>query len=131
MSKNTLIWRTRAADKDFKAALSFLCLVYPAAHATGLVHALRRAPGVKHAAKDLLRGSSLPLLPRDEERVAADLKRIHRGKPLSPVLLVQGDLTRNRPLLVADGYHRICAVCYFDEDAPICCLLVPGPGARH
>jgi hypothetical protein len=93
------------------------------------VRALRRAPAVKHAAKDLLRASALPLLSRDEAHVAADLKRIHRGKPLSAVLLVQGDQTRNRPLLVADGYHRICAVCYFDEDAPINCRLVPSPGA--
>jgi hypothetical protein len=41
------------------------------------------------------------------------------------VLLVQGDLARGIVLTVADGYHRICAVCYFDEDAPISCLMVP------
>jgi hypothetical protein len=129
VSKDTLHWRPHPANKDFEAALSFLCLVYSTAHATRLVRALRSAAPVKHAAKDLLRASGLPLLPRDEAHVAADLKRIHRGKPLSPVLLVQGDHTSNRPLLVADGYHRICAVCYFDEDAPINCVLVPGPSA--
>jgi hypothetical protein len=25
---------------------------------------------------------------------------------------------------VADGYHRICAICYYDENAPIPCRLV-------
>ena len=41
-----------------------------------------------------------------------------------PVLLVQGDSSRTISLVVADGYHRICAICYFDEDAPIVCRLV-------
>jgi hypothetical protein len=26
-----------------------------------------------------------------------------------------------KPLIIADGYHRICAICYFDERAPIPC----------
>ena len=56
--------------------------------------------------------------------MAADLKRIRKGKPLSPVLLIAGDMTAGVPLTVADGYHRICAVCYFDEDAPVSCRVV-------
>jgi hypothetical protein len=28
-------------------------------------------------------------------------------------------MTRGLPLIVADGYHRICTICYFDESAPI------------
>jgi TPR repeat protein len=27
------------------------------------------------------------------------------------------------PLIVADGYHRICAICYYDESAPIACRM--------
>jgi hypothetical protein len=27
-------------------------------------------------------------------------------------------------LVVADGYHRICAIWYYDEGAPIPCRLV-------
>jgi hypothetical protein len=30
------------------------------------------------------------------------------------------------PLMVADGYHRICASCHFDEDAAIACLFAEG-----
>ena len=48
-------------------------------------------------------------------------KRINKGKPLAPILLIRGDMTRGLPLIVADGYHRICAICYFDESAPIPC----------
>jgi hypothetical protein len=53
--------------------------------------------------------------------VDEDLRRTHEGKPLEPILLIRGDMTRGLPLIVADGYHRICAICYFDESAPIPC----------
>ena len=64
-----------------------------------------------------LRAANLPLLPSDELHVSDDLKRIQKGKPLAPVLLVRGDLASGLPLIVADGYHRICAIVYFDESA--------------
>ena len=35
-----------------------------------------------------------------------------------------GDMGQGVPLVVADGYHRICAICYYDESAPIPCRLV-------
>jgi hypothetical protein len=55
--------------------------------------------------------------------VSEDLKRIQKGKALAPVLLVRDDVATGLPLIVADGYHRICAVCYFDESAPIPCRI--------
>jgi hypothetical protein len=74
---------------------------------------LRRTKAVHHAAKDLLRASGLPLLPEDDKHVAADLKRIHKGKALSPVLLVQGGMKNGVPLTVADGYHRhLCQLSF-------------------
>lgn len=78
---------------------------------------------IERAAKDLLRASGLPLLPREEPRVDRDLKKIHKGIPLAPVLLIRGDMTKRIPLLVADGYHRICAICYYDENAPLPCRM--------
>jgi hypothetical protein len=118
------LWKTRPAVADYAAALSFLSLVFPSARARKLVGALRGAKAVHYAAKDLLRASSLPLLPRDAAKVEADLRRLHKDKQLSPVLLVQGDRSRGVPLIVADGYHRICAICYHDEDAPVSCRMV-------
>ena len=126
MSRHTRIWKAAPAAEDFAAAQNYLRLIAPPARVTRLVAALRRAQTVEHAAKDLLRASRLPLLPRDEVHVRADLKRIHKGKPLSPVLVIQGDFSHDVPLVVADGYHRICAVCYYDEDAPIACRRIPG-----
>jgi hypothetical protein len=53
------------------------------------------------------------------------VKRARQGsKPLSPIILVQGDLTKARPFIIADGYHRLCAACYADEDAPVASVMV-------
>jgi hypothetical protein len=118
-----VVWSKNPAHEDFMAAQTYLSLICPSTGARVLVANLRRTKAVDHAAKDLLRASGLPLLPRDEKRVAADLKRIHKGKPLSPVLLVQGGMKRGVPLTVADGYHRICASCHFDESAAVSCRI--------
>jgi hypothetical protein len=124
MSKQKLLWKKKPEEEDYEGALNFLLLIYPDAKARRLLRLFRKAKTVEHAAKDLLRGSNLPLLSREDPHVAADLTRIRKGKDLSPVLLVRGDMTQGLPLVVADGYHRICAICYFDESAPIPCRLV-------
>jgi hypothetical protein len=45
------------------------------------------------------------------------------GKQLSPVLLVRGTLGAY-PLVIADGYHRVCAAYHTDENAEVPCKLV-------
>jgi hypothetical protein len=124
MSKEKLVWKKKPEAEDYEGALSFLLLIYSDAKAHRLLRLFRKAKTVEHAAKDLLRASNLPLLPREETHVEADLTRIRKGKDLPPVLLVRGDMTQGVPLVVADGYHRICAICYYDESAPIPCRLV-------
>jgi hypothetical protein len=123
VSKPKLEWSEKGEAEDFNAAAKFLSLLCSDAKAKALVKNLRNSKLVEHAAKDLLRAAHLPLLPNDESHVDEDLKRIHRGKALAPVLLVRGDIASGLPLIVADGYHRICAVCYFDESAPIPCRI--------
>ncbi len=119
MSKEKLVWKKAPERADYAAALAFLSLIFRAPRARALVRALRAAPVSERSAKDLLRASGLPLLPREESRVREDLKRIDKGKPLPQVFLVRGDMAKGMPLIVADGYHRICAVCYYDEHAPV------------
>ena len=41
---------------------------------------------------------------------------------LSPLLLVR-DPSHGK-LIIADGYHRMCAVYLFDEDTPVPCKIV-------
>ena len=124
MSKSELNWSESEEGQDFKAAFKFLSLLCSERKANALVESLRGAKVVDHAAKDLLRAAQLPLLPRDEPHVDDDLKRIQKDKPLAPVLLIRGDLASGLPLMVADGYHRICAVVYFNESAPVRCRIV-------
>jgi hypothetical protein len=69
------------------------------------------------------------VLPVDNVHVAKDLKKVRKGRPLSPVLLVRGALERGMPLTIADGYHRVCASYHLAEDADIPCRLVEPPTA--
>lgn len=119
MSKSKKLWRNAPSREDLDGARNYLSLLCSDGDSKRLTLALSRARTSRATAKDLLRASKLPLLPRDESHVEADLKRIHKGKTLPPVLLVRGDLSQGIPLVIADGYHRICAICYFDEDSPI------------
>jgi hypothetical protein len=123
MSKKKLLWSKKPEQSDYAAAAAYLSLVLPDRRAEAIVRLLRKSPIREYSAKDLLRASGLPLLPQSEASVKNDLKKISKGKPLAPVLLVGGDLSRGTPLTVADGYHRICAVCHYDEFAPIACQL--------
>lgn len=63
------------------------------------------------------------LLPFDDTHVAVDLVKVDRGIKLSPVLLVRGSLG-DYPLVIADGFHRICASYHLDQNAVIPCHIV-------
>lgn len=124
MAKHTALWDARPASENFAAALSYLSLQFPITTVRSLVKKARSTRTTEHVAKDILRACHLPLLPTDERHVAENLKRIHKGKALSPVILIQGDLMHGRPFVIADGYHRMCAACHADEDAPVRGILV-------
>lgn len=112
-------WRASADEHDYPAAYDYLTLLMPEEDAAYVIEGLRNTPITHRKAKDILRASGLALLPKSNSHVAADLKRIQRGEKLSPILLV-----RRRRLIVADGYHRVCAAWYAAEDTDIPCKLV-------
>ena len=117
-------WKDEPDDRDYPAAESYLSLLVGSSSAAKLTKALRKEGEVRpFAAKDILRASGLPLLPRDDPEVASDLEKVKFGKKLSPVLLLEGI-----PLWVADGYHRVCASYYLDEKGPVPCRIVPRTG---
>jgi len=116
-------WKLEPDERDYPAALSYLSLVLAGATAEEVVSRLRAAEVQHFKAKDLLRASRLELLPKDNFHVAADLRKVKRGQPLSPVLLVRGQLAQGVALVIADGYHRICASYALDENADIPCRL--------
>jgi hypothetical protein len=122
-------WKSEPEEHDYPAAHDYLTLVVAEPLATSLVDALRNAPLVHRKAKDLLRASRLPVLADSNVHVAKDLEKVHKGERLSPVLLVRGDASVGAPLVIADGYHRVCASNRLDEDADIPCRLVGLPHA--
>jgi hypothetical protein len=120
-------WKVQPEEHDFPAAAAYLSLHFPPATVTSLVAALQAADTTRAKAKDLLRASGLPLLPASDPEVAKDLRRVADGASLSPVLLVRGRGTAGVPLIVADGYHRICASYRLSEDEDIPCRLADAP----
>jgi len=126
----TVTWLEAPEEHDYPAAASYLRMVADDAAVDEIVARLRTAGTVTQKAKDILRASRLELLDRDNVHVAADLHKIAHRQGLSPILLVRGDLGAGLPLVIADGYHRVCASYYSDEDTDIPCRLVPAPGAR-
>jgi hypothetical protein len=126
MPKGKPVWKKGPERGDYDAALAYLSLIYDPSRVKALVRSLRSAPIIERSAKDLLRACGLPLLPADDPSVKEDLKKISKGKPLEPVLLVTGDMSKGIPLVVADGYHRICAIYHCDEDAAVTCRMAAG-----
>lgn len=121
------MWKVEPDEHDFQAASDYLSLLLSRAVSQSIVTELEGAEIVYRKAKDLMRASRLPLLAADDPHVAADLKKVAKGVLLSPVLLVRGDAEAGVPLIVADGYHRICASYHLDENADIPCRLVDLP----
>jgi hypothetical protein len=118
-------WKKEPEEHDFPAATDFLSLLFTETECAAIVDALRSASTVRRKAKDLLRAADLRLLPEQDAEVRKDLMKVAGGEPLSPVLLVRG--RAGSPLIVADGYHRICASYHLDEDTEIPCRLVDVP----
>jgi hypothetical protein len=119
---NVIRWLPDAEEHDFPAAESYLSLIYAEERAAKMVAQLRAARVVQFKAKDIFRASQLSLLGVSNSHVEKDKKKIQSGTSLSPLLLVRDD--RNGKVVLADGYHRLCAIYAFDEDASISCKII-------
>jgi hypothetical protein len=120
-------WNEEPHEGNYAGAEEFLSLLMSAAEARRLVGRLRAAPTIQRKAKDLLRASGSVVLRSDDPRVAKDLDKFKKAVRLSPVLLVRGRITARAPLIIADGYHRICATYHLDPDTQIPCRIVDLP----
>lgn len=120
-------WQAQAAEDDYKAAGTYLRLLFSDHQARQLVERLRKAPTIEFEAKDILRASQTHLLDTDDHKVHATLREIKKGKKISPVLLVRGQGGKGVTLTIADGHHRICAAWHWNDKAPIACCLVELP----
>ena len=120
----TVKWLPKPEKHDFQAAEDYLSLIMSAKRAAEFRRKLTAArTDITHRkAKDILRASQLALLDEKNKHVASDLAKVSSGKSLSPILLLRGD--DDHPLIVADGYHRVCASYWIDENTDIPCILV-------
>ncbi len=122
MGNSKIKWLDQPEEHDYPAARSYLNLIYDDRRADRFIAALKKARVVQFKSKDMFRAARLPLLGKDNSHVAKDRDKIRAGEKLSPILLVRdGD---NGKVIIADGYHRLCAVYSFDEDAVIPCKIV-------
>lgn len=120
-------WQLEPDAHDFPAARTYLSLICDPAYAAKIVKLLQRASTSSYQAKDLLRASRLPLLEETNKHVSEDLQKVASGQKLSPILLVRGRFEKNRDLVIADGYHRVCASYWLDENSVIPCRIVDLP----
>jgi len=115
-------WLPAVEDHNYPAAASYLGLLHPDQRVAQLIAELKAAALVQFKAKDILRASGLSPLGMSNAHVEKDRKKIRNGVALSPILLVRDEL--GGKVVVADGYHRLCAIHDLDEDAWVRCKIV-------
>lgn len=121
--KVEIVWMDAPAPHNLPASESYLRLLYSDREAATIMASFMDAPMTSFKAKDILRASELKLLDDSNPQVRKNHDKIDQEVPLSPILLVrQGDGAK---VIVADGYHRLCAIYHLDQDALIPCKIVP------
>lgn len=120
--KYEIKWLSEPDEHDYPAASSYLSLIYDEKAAATYVNKLKRASVSEFKAKDIFRASGLSMLGVSNSHVKKDQLKIQSGCELSPLLLVRDSV--NGKVVIADGYHRLCAVYSYHEDAVIPCKIV-------
>lgn len=115
-------WLDEPAAHNYPSAASYLSLLFEPAEVDRLVKALRKAPMSTFKSRDIFRASALPLLGMSNSKVQKNRRKIKDGEAMSPVLLVRTG--NGGKVIIADGYHRVCSVYGFDQDAVIPCKIV-------
>jgi hypothetical protein len=123
--KGKINWAKDVAEDNYVAAQRYLSLVVGNHSAASLTRALRRAKLDHQVARDLMRAADYrPTAPNDKKQ----RNEIRNGHKLTPFLVVR-DIAQRR-LIIADGYHRIGAICEFDDETQVPCRIVDLVGAN-
>ena len=122
MSKKVEIkWLSEPEEHDYPAALAYLALLYDEQTATTYVDKLS-SHRYRSSRQKTFSGRPVWSLGISNAHVEKDQQKIQAGRELSPLLLVRDSV--NGKVVIADGYHRLCAVYSCDEDAVIPCKIV-------
>lgn len=120
--ESVIQWLSTPEAHNYPAASNYLSLLFDEQLANQMAEKLKKAKISHFKSKDIFRASNLSLLGVSNMHVKKDIKKIKNKVSLSPILLVRD--THNGKLIIADGYHRLCAVYFFDEDAVIPCKII-------
>jgi hypothetical protein len=121
-NKQEIKWLDDPAEHNYPSAQSYLSLIINTVKSETLVIYLKSAKITMFKARDIFRASGLPLLGISQHQIEHNLKKIKNGEQLSPILLVRD--TEHRKVIVADGYHRLCAVYHHNDNMEIPCKIV-------
>ena len=120
-NKQEIKWLKKPADHNYPSAESYLSLILDPVKAMAMVIFLKEEPIRFFKARDIFRASGLPLLGISQHQIEHNLKKIENEEPLSPILLVRD--VEHRRVIIADGYHRLCAVYHHNDNMEIPCKI--------
>ena len=117
----SITWQDDANPDDYEAAGHYLALVDTQKNIDKTLADLKAGTIVEYKATDLLRAAQLIVPKADDRPTREQIKKIKHGEPVSPVLLVR--VPALKKVIVADGFHRICAAYRIDPDVMLHCKL--------
>ena len=117
----SITWQDDAPPSDYEAAGHYLALVDVQKNIDQALADLKAGAIVEYKATDLLRAAQLIVPKADDRPTREQIKKIRRGDPVSPVLLVR--VPTLKKVIIADGFHRICAAYRIDPDVVLHCKL--------
>lgn len=115
-------WTQDVADHDYKAAEAYLGLLFRPKKARRLSERLHAADISEYLAKDILRASNISLTDIMAFDWTKQQKEIKQHTAFSPILIVRQ--CKGRPLVIADGFHRMCATFAADQEVKVPCKIV-------
>ncbi|MGJ7917143.1 hypothetical protein ACI48D_16925 [Massilia sp. LXY-6] len=115
-------WLDDAVEQDYKAAAHYLSLLDSQKNVDKTVTEMRAAQTIEFKAADLLRAAQLAIPKSDDRPTREQIKRIKNGERISPVLLMR--VSGLKKVVIADGFHRVCAAFRLDPDVILHCKLV-------
>ena len=110
-----IVWFPEPQKHDYPAAKDYLFLLFSDSVAKKLVKKLLKGDMLWFKAKDIFRAAEiLHPLGDENKHVKRNLLKIKNKQSMSPILLVRD--SEGRKLIIADGFHRLCAVYLHSED---------------
>lgn len=114
-------WLYDVEEHDYPAAAAYLTILFNEDRVAEMIAQLRSAAMVQFKGKDTFRASQLSLLGISNLHVEKERKKIQNAKSLSTLLLVREP--QNGKVIIADGYHWLCAIYELIEDELIHCKI--------